>query len=94
MPLFAVEYTYSDSTAADRDIHRPDHRAWLGGLVEQDIVRSSGPYVDGSGALIIFAADNVDALRELLTQDPFAKAGLIESVRATEWKPVMGALSD
>ena len=34
MALFAVEYTYSDSTAAARDEHRPKHRAWLSGHVD------------------------------------------------------------
>lgn len=93
MPLFAVEYTYSPTTSADRDTHRPDHRAWLSGLVDQGIVRSSGPYTDGSGALILFELPDRAAIDTRLTDDPFAKAGLIESVRVNEWAPVFGAFA-
>ena len=53
MPYFAVNYTYSPSTAAGRDEHRPVHRAWLGELLTQDVLVSSGPFTDDSGALIV-----------------------------------------
>ena len=93
MPLFAVEYTYSPTTSSDRDTHRPGHRAWLSGLVDQGIVRSSGPYTDGSGALILFEVADRGAIEARLTEDPFAKAALIESVRINEWAPVMGTFA-
>ncbi|KAA0023326.1 YciI family protein [Antrihabitans cavernicola] len=93
MALFAVEYSYDPATSTDRDAHRPAHRAWLGGLVEQGVVRSSGPYPDGSGALIIVEAADTDAVAARLSEDPFAKAGLIENVRVNEWTPVMGTFS-
>ncbi|MFF0487811.1 YciI family protein [Nocardia sp. NPDC004068] len=92
MPLFAVHYTYAEAAAAGRDEHRPEHRAWLSGLVDQGVVVTSGPYPDGSGALIIVRAEDADAVTKTLTQDPFAREGLIESVRFVEWQPVMGAL--
>ncbi|MFH5229770.1 YciI family protein [Antrihabitans spumae] len=93
MPLFAVEYTYSDATAAGRDEHRPSHREWLGRQVEDGFVVSSGPYVDGSGALILVSAADRAAVDARLADDPFATADLIDAVRVTEWLPVMGALS-
>ncbi|MFF0814115.1 YciI family protein [Rhodococcus sp. NPDC003318] len=93
MPVIAVEYTYSDTTAAVRDTVRPDHRAWLGGLVDAGTVLSTGPYADGRGALILVAAADAETARALFANDPFAKADLIESARFTEWTPVMGAFS-
>ncbi|MET7769938.1 YciI family protein [Nocardia sp. NPDC005366] len=93
MPIFAVHYTYSEAALPGRDTHRPEHRGWLFGLVDAGTLLSSGPYPDGSGALLIFRAEDEAALKELLTQDPFAREGLIEAVRAVEWQPVMGAFA-
>lgn len=94
MPIIAVEYTYSDATAAARDEVRPDHRAWLSDLVERGVVLSTGPFADGSGALILVDAAGVAAARSLFTNDPFARADLVDAARFTEWVPVMGQFSD
>lgn len=93
MPFFAVHYTYSEATVAGRDTHRPEHRAWLSGLIEAGSLLSSGPYADGSGALLLFQATDESALAELLPQDPFARENLIDAVRAVQWLPVTGAFS-
>ncbi|MET9213984.1 MULTISPECIES: YciI family protein [unclassified Nocardia] len=94
MPIFAVHYTYTEATAADRATNRPEHRGWLNALVEVGTVLTSGPYPDGTGALLIFRAADAQALTTLLTEDPFAKLGLIEAVRVVEWQPVMGAFAE
>ncbi|MFI2472220.1 YciI family protein [Nocardia xishanensis] len=93
MPIFAVHYTYSEATVPGRDIHRPEHRGWLSGLVDAGTLLSSGPYPDGSGALLIFRAGDEAALKDLLAEDPFAREGLIDAVRAVEWQPIMGSFS-
>ena len=93
MAMFAVEYTYSDATAAARDEHRPKHRAWLSGLVEDGRVRATGPWTDGSGALILLDVADEAVARDLMAQDPFAQRGLVDAVRITAWTPVMGAFS-
>ena len=93
MALFAVEYAYTDASSKDRDEVRPEHRAWLSGLVDQGAVRSSGPYPDGSGALIIVEADDAAAVTARMAEDPFAKSGLIENVRVNEWAPVFGTFA-
>ncbi|WP_459547162.1 YciI family protein [Nocardia sp. X0981] len=94
MPIFAVHYTYSEATVPARDTHRPRHRAWLAGLVEDGTLLSSGPYPDGSGALLLFRAPDSTALTEFLGGDPFAREQLIDEVRAVEWQPVLGAFAD
>ncbi|MEV3964943.1 YciI family protein [Nocardia sp. NPDC050193] len=93
MPLFAVHYTYSEATVLARDTHRPRHRAWLTDRLAEGALVSSGPYPDGSGALLLFRAADAVALDELLAQDPFAREKLIDDVRAVEWQPVLGALA-
>ncbi|MDJ0391797.1 YciI family protein [Rhodococcus sp. G-MC3] len=93
MALFAVHYTYSPSTTDGRDAHRASHRAWLANLLEQKVLVSSGPYVDGSGALIIVEGTDVESVRGLFAQDPFAVENLVESSNIAEWNPVMGAFA-
>ncbi|MEU8901747.1 YciI family protein [Nocardia sp. NPDC048505] len=90
MPTFAVHYTYSDATVAGRDEHRPEHRTWLADLADSQVLLSSGPYGDGSGALLLFRAESEAALKELLGQDPFARENLVEEVRVVEWTPTIG----
>ncbi|MEU7629181.1 YciI family protein [Nocardia sp. NPDC049220] len=93
MPIFAVHYDYSERFVAQRDTHRPAHRAWLSSLVESGAVLSSGPYPDGSGALLIFQSDDAATLRDLLAQDPFVRENLVDDVRAIEWRPAVGAFA-
>ncbi|MFR9751793.1 YciI family protein [Nocardia sp. 004] len=93
MPIFAVHYRYSEATGQGRDRHRPEHRAWLADLLGSGTLLSSGPYPDGSGALLIFQAERATQLADLLTEDPFAEQGLIDEVRTVEWTPVLGAFT-
>ncbi|WP_107658215.1 YciI family protein [Nocardia suismassiliense] len=93
MPIFAVHYTYSAATVPDRDTHRPAHRAWLAGQLDAGNLLTSGPYPDGSGALILFRAEDAGALNALLAEDPFAREKLIDDVRVVEWLPVLGAFT-
>ncbi|UGT42365.1 YciI family protein [Nocardia yamanashiensis] len=94
MPIFAVHYTYTDATAAARLENRPAHRAFLNNLVDQGTILTSGPYTDGTGALILFRAENIEVVEKLLPEDPFATLGLIEAKRVVEWLPVMGTFSE
>jgi uncharacterized protein YciI len=94
MSIFAVEYVYNPDQNDLRAEHRPAHRAWLEELVEQGLVLASGPFADGSGALLIFTSDNEEDLSRLVSQDPFARAGAISAVKTTGWNPVVGAFRD
>lgn len=94
MPIFAVHYVYTNATAEARLENRPEHRGWLNGLVDQGTILTSGPYPDGTGALILFQAADIETVTDLLPQDPFAKLGLIEDKRVVEWLPVMGTFSE
>ncbi|AXK88679.1 hypothetical protein IU443_10220 [Nocardia farcinica] len=94
MPFFAVHYTYSEATVPGRDTHRPRHRAWLADQLTAGALVTSGPYTDGSGALLLFRAESAEELRALLADDPFAREQLIDAVRIDEWLPVLGAFTD
>ena len=94
MSIFAVEYVYNPDHDDLRTEHRPAHRQWLEGLVEQGVVLASGPFTDGSGALLLFSAEDEAALNGVVSQDPFALAGAISAVKTIGWNPVIGAFRD
>ena len=74
--------------AAIVDAHRPAHRAYLTGLLEKGQLFASGPYADGSGALIVYEADTPDAAEALLKADPFHAAGVFLTWTMRPWKVV------
>lgn len=93
MPFFAVHYHYS-SDSARLDELRGTHREFLRSLLEEGSLRASGPFVGARpSALLIFTADDEQAVRDLLAKDPFQEAGLIEGAEVTEWNPVIGAFA-
>jgi uncharacterized protein YciI len=67
---------------------RPVHREYLAKLKEQGRLAASGPFADGSGALIIYEADSPEQAEALLKDDPFCKAGVFVSWRIRPWNQV------
>ncbi|GAA1977140.1 hypothetical protein GCM10009838_41860 [Catenulispora subtropica] len=89
MARFAVEYVYTADTAK-RDEVRPAHRAFLAAQQGEVRLLVSGPWANGTGALLVFEAEDEAALRATLEHDPFAEADLVSRVRINEWTPVLG----
>ncbi|WP_334121682.1 MULTISPECIES: YciI family protein [Glutamicibacter] len=96
MTVFAVEYVYADDSVELRNEHRPAHREYLIGFVNEGPVRvlASGPTPATDGALLILAAESEAALNEVLANDPFKKAGAIAQTTISEWNPVIGLLQE
>ena len=67
---------------------RPAHRAYLTTLLNEGKLFASGPYADGSGALIVYEADTPDAAEALLTADPFHAAGVFLRWTMRPWKVI------
>lgn len=89
MSVFAVTYTY-DATKEAMDAIRPDHRAWLADLLAKDVLLASGPNVGRPTALLIFRAESLEDLADLLDHDPFDIAGFIGERDIVEWNPIFG----
>lgn len=68
---------------------RPAHREYLKGLLSDGKLASSGPFMDDSGALIIYEADSPDAAESLLQGDPFHQNGIFVQYEIRPWNPVM-----
>ena len=84
---FAASIEYSQDSALV-EAHRPAHRAFLTKLLDEGKLFASGPYADGSGALIIYEADSPEAADALLKADPFHAAGVFLKWTVRPWKVV------
>ncbi|ORM23943.1 YciI family protein [Williamsia sp. 1135] len=94
MSTYLVTYTFSPGTASVRDETRATHRTWLKALLDDGVLKASGPYTDGSGALLIFNAPDVDSLSTILAGDPYVPVAAIDATTITEWTPVFGPVTD
>lgn len=75
-----------------REAHLEHLRGHAGAIV------SAGPLLndDGTrpvGSLLIVEAGSLDAAREMMEADPYAKAGLFEQIDAYPWRWVVGTVN-
>jgi uncharacterized protein YciI len=82
--LFAVICTDKPSHLNLRMETRPPHVEWLNGLNAEGKLKIAGPFLDSDGkpcgSMLLIAADSLEDAKALAAQDPYAKAGLFESV--------------
>lgn len=83
-------------------IDKPDHLqtridnrpAHLEHIKSSGIVEMAGPFLNADGAmigsLVVLTVDSMDQAKVWAEADPYAKAGLFESVTIREWKKVVG----
>jgi len=81
----SIEYLQD---AAVVEAHRPAHRAYLTSLLERGKLFASGPYADGSGALIVYEADTPEEADAILKADPFHQAGVFLKWTVRPWKVI------
>ncbi len=87
MARFAVVVEFPDPERVNEV--RPRHREYLAGLLAQGKLYATGPYVDNTGALLVYeAADEAEA-RRLLAEDPYGQEGVVNIVSVKEWRVVM-----
>jgi uncharacterized protein len=85
--IFTVTITYGD--IALRDKIRPSHREYLKSQFDNGALHSAGPFVDESGALLIYEAESGDALQAILSNDPYwVNTGCVGTVTIKEWNRV------
>lgn len=73
---------------------RLDNRAaHLAYIEETGVVSQAGPLLDGEamiGSLIVLEVEDMAAAQNWADNDPYAKAGLFQSVDLIAWKKVVG----
>lgn len=91
MPTFARTIAFT-ADADRRSQVRPAHRAHISELFEAGSVRMSGPWADGSGAFVVYEAEDEAAARQLVARDPYVTAGgIVESEQLRAWTVVVPA---
>lgn len=72
---------------ANRDAH-------LAYIAATGVVEMAGPFLDADGgmcgSLVVLEVEGVQAAQDWAAGDPYAKAGLFDSVDVREWKKVIG----
>jgi uncharacterized protein YciI len=81
-----IEYI-SDKEKVDRI--RPVHRQYLASLKEKGQLAATGPFTDGTGALIIYEAATKEEAEQLLRGDPFCQNNIFVTWVLRPWNPVM-----
>lgn len=75
--------------------NRPAHLEYLEGLNAEGRLKFAGPFLgeDGKpiGSLVAVETEDAAAARTLADSDPYAKAGLFESVEILPWNWVFNA---
>jgi uncharacterized protein YciI len=92
MPTYAVTYHYTATPEHLAEV-RPIHRAWLAERLADGSLLASGPMADTPTALLIWKANSLKELAELLDHDPFDIAGCIGERVIQEWNPIFGPWS-
>jgi len=93
MPLFAIHCLDKPEAADLRTATRPAHLRYIGQFGEA--VFAAGPLLgldgDPMGSLIILEVADRKAAYQFAAEDPYALAGLFQSVAVTEWRKVLPA---
>ncbi len=74
---------------------RLDNRAaHLAHIEATGVVEVAGPFLDPqgqmTGSLIVLTVESLAAAQDWAARDPYALAGLFDTVTITEWKKVIG----
>jgi hypothetical protein len=71
-----------------------NREAHLAHIAASGVVEMAGPFLDETGSmtgsLVILSVASMDEARAWAAADPYAKAGLFQSVAIREWKKVVG----
>lgn len=94
MPLFIINARDKAGALEIRMANRPAHLDWAGSAADK--IRMAGPVFanDGetfAGSTFIIEMESLDAVKTWASDDPYAKAGLFETV---EIKPFAWLLGD
>ncbi len=86
MAKFAAILTFDNTE--QRLAARPAHREYLKSLLDSGKLLASGPWIDESGALIIYEGADEAEVRALIAADPYNSGEIVKSVELKEWHQV------
>ena len=90
--LFAIICLDKPGALETRKANREDHLAHIKG--SDGAIVQAGPFLDAQGqmcgSLLIYEAEDISAAQAWADADPYAKAGLFQSVEIRAWNRVVG----
>ncbi len=76
------------------EVRKANREAHLAHIRETGVVEMAGPFLSDAGemagSLVVLEVADLQAARDWAAADPYAKAGLFQSVDIREWKKVIG----
>jgi uncharacterized protein YciI len=89
MAIFAVTLKFTDDHER-RLATRPIHREFLMTQLDAGKLVLAGPYVDDTGALVVYEAADKAEVEAILAADPYATTGgIVEHLVINEWNMVI-----
>lgn len=88
--MIVLRSTYS-GTAEEVGALRPAHLEWLEQLIGGGLVIAAGRLADGSGAAILGAGDDADALLRRFEDDPYVSGGVASYAHVVTFPAAMGS---
>ncbi|MCC4244632.1 YciI-like protein [Stappia indica] len=89
--LYALICTDKPGALQTRLDNRADHLAFLKAM--GDKLKAAGPFLDDdggmTGSLVVIEANSRDEALAVASEDPYARAGLFESVEIRPWNWVI-----
>ena len=64
------------------------HVDYLLGLHDMGTLLMGGPWADGSGGMVVFAAESIEDVQEMLASDPAILSGIL-TASAKEWARIV-----
>jgi uncharacterized protein YciI len=96
MPTFAIHCIDKPLQQALRQATRPEHLAYLQRAIDQVVV--AGPLLDESGepigSMLLMRFPDYQAAVAFAADDPYARAGLFQSVAVTAWRQVLPPVAE
>ena len=97
MTLYAVTCFDKPDSLDLRMATRPTHLVYLEGQVASGVLKLAGPLLDDGdspiGSLLIVETADKEAAAAFAAGDPYAQAGLFESVTIRPWRKVFGDIA-
>jgi len=62
-----------------------EHARFMDALFDAGKVILAGPFEDGSGSMVILAAESVEAARAIFLEDPWTKHDVLVAAELKEW---------
>src|SRR4051794_27773227 len=66
-------------------VYWDDHARFMDALFDAGAVILGGPFADGSGSMVILAAESVEAARAIFQNDPWNQQDVLVAAEVKEW---------